>query len=51
MIENIAELSGGLIAKQKDVYALYIYRKKDFKLIQFINHKYVVETIFEVNEN
>ena len=50
MIENIAELSGGLIAKQKDVYALYIYRKKDFKLIQFINHKYVVETIFEVNK-
>ena len=50
MIENIVELSGCLIVKQKHVYELYIYRKKDFKLIQLINHRFVVETIFEVNE-
>ena len=50
MIEDIVDLSGGLIVKQKYAYELDIYRKKDFKFIQFINHQYVVETIFEVNK-
>jgi hypothetical protein len=50
MIEDIVDLSGDLIVKQKYVYELDIYRKKDFKFIQFINHQYVVEAIFEVNK-
>ena len=50
LIEDIVELSGGLIVKQKYIYELYIFRKKDFKLIQLINHQFNVESIFEVNK-
>jgi len=50
LIEDIVELSGGLIVKQKYIYELYIFRKKDFKLIQLINHQFNVESIFELNK-
>jgi hypothetical protein len=50
LIEDIVELSSDLIVKQKNFYELFIFRKKDFKIIQLINHRFVVETIFEVNK-
>ena len=50
LIEDIVELSSDLIVKQKNFYELYIFRKKDFKIIQLTNHRFVVETIFEVNK-
>ena len=50
LIEDIVELYSDLIVKQKDVYELKLFRKKDFKLNQLINQRFVVETIFEVNK-